>query len=91
MNSEFKFALQRGLLTANRLRDLRDNFTFIGQFSYKGHVYAFIVNGAGQGTYRCQEGMNYANCDFKCTVSYELACPVLSLIDSEDDNLPYVD
>ena len=92
---EFLYALEKALLTAHKLRAVRLNsldngnknpFIYIGSFlANGGKTYAFMVNGAGEGTYRCQAGPNYANESFMCTIDRKSkACDILRLVDPDD-------
>tara|TARA_B110000858_G_C17729209_1_gene439209 strand:- start:871 stop:1185 length:315 start_codon:yes stop_codon:yes gene_type:complete len=93
MDYNFKYSLQKGLLTAHRLRAVRldffdedsNPFIYIGSFlANGGKTYAFMVNEEGEGTYRCQAGPNYASERFMCTIDHKSACYILRLVDPDD-------
>lgn len=92
---EFLYALEKALLTAHKLRAVRldffdeksrNPFIYIGSFlANGGKTYAFMVNGEGEGTYRCQAGPNYANERFMCTIERKpKGCDILRLVDPDD-------
>ena len=87
-NTDFLYCLEKAILSANRLRSVRlskfdkddyQPFIYFGTFNFGGKEYAFMINSDGEGTYRCQQGLNYANCQFTCEMDNEGSFPIFRL------------